>query len=163
MVDKIAIQKTVPSRSFAFYVSSVNDTMADEEMNVAYQCTDLIPVNRRLTNGRVHFTDGVIETLAFVSSTEVPGLAATIDKNDITLECMIKKSRLRSIRVGLLGDRVQIGLSITVNPERRTIDIAKEVQERVRNNVENMTGLTVAAVNVHVASIQIAQETANMH
>jgi Uncharacterized protein conserved in bacteria len=164
MVDKIANQRT-PSRSNTPLVSpdSTPSPPEDEKTNkIAYKGTELIQANRKQPGGSIQFTVEVIEAIAFVSATEVPGLAVQIGANDLSQERMLKKSRLRGTRVRFLEDQVHIDFSIAVTSERRAVCVAKEIQERVRNNVENMTGLTVGTVNVHVASIQ-AQETGYLH
>lgn len=161
MVDKIAIQRTVPGRGLAL-VSPDSARMEEKKNKLTYKNTELIQADAGQTGGRIHFTYEVMETLAFVSAMEVPGLAVQIGAHDISQERMLKRSRLREIHVRFLEDQVHIYLSITVKPGYRPVCVAKEVQERVRNNIENMTGLVVAAVNVHVASIQ-AQGTAHLH
>ncbi len=164
MVDRITIQRTIPVRGFGLFASTQCTSPADEKPGkVACQSTELLPDKGELANGKIHFTDEAVEALVFASTAEVPGLAAAMDKSDLTPDRMIKKSRLRGIHVRLLEDRVQIGISITVKPGHRAVCVAKEIQDRVRNNVENMTGLTVANVNVYVAAIQIAEQTANLH
>lgn len=162
MVDKIAIQKDAPGQGPAFLVFPEQSTRADEKTSKsAYKNAELIQATRQ-ADGRIYFTDEVVEALAFVSATEVPGLALEISANDLSQDRMLKKSKLRGISVQFVEEQIHIYLSITVRPGFRPVCVAKEVQERVRKNVENMTGLVVAAVNVHVASIQ-AQGAGKLH
>ena len=41
----------------------------------------------------------------------------------------------------------------------RIPEVAWNIQEKVKNSVENMTGLTVTEVNIHVQGINMAKET----
>jgi len=45
---------------------------------------------------------------------------------------------------------VRLRVAITVKAGKKLQEVAREVQQRVRTNIETMTGLDVVAVNVTV-------------
>lgn len=113
---------------------------------------------RNQANGTVRFAEDVIAAIAFLAAAEIKGVAARIDKSDITEDRMIKKNMLRGIKVRFYENSAQIELPITVKAGFRAVSVAWDVQSNVRANVENMTGLTVSGVHVMVAAIQYKSE-----
>ena len=53
---------------------------------------------------------------------------------------------------------VKIDVNIIVEYGSRIPDVAYEIQTRVKKSVENMTGLKVAEVNVHVQGVKTEKE-----
>ena len=48
-----------------------------------------------------------------------------------------------------------IDLALNINYGFSIVDVSREVQERVKNAVESMTGLEVSQVNVRVADVSM--------
>ena len=120
--------------------------------------TQTTAAGSRKTSGSVRFAEEVVAAIAFLAATEVKGVAASINKSDITEERMIKKNILRGIIVRFYEKDTQIDISITVRSGFKAVSVARNVQSVVRANVENMTGLKVLGVNVTVAAIQYKSE-----
>lgn len=114
--------------------------------------------SRNQANGTVRFAEEVIAAISFLAAAEVKGVAARINKNDITEDRMIKKNMLRGIKVRFYENDTQIELPITVKAGFKAVSVARNVQSSVRANVENMTGLAVSGVYVTVAAIQYQSE-----
>ncbi|MEI6101764.1 MAG: Asp23/Gls24 family envelope stress response protein [Eubacteriales bacterium] len=160
MAEKITAAQTAgTSVNFVFIALPVQQ-LRKAEKKIADKSTGRMRAAGGKTKGTIRFTEEAIATLALISCSEVPGLALRIEKNDLQ-ERMIHKSWLRVIRVQNLGENIQINLSITVKPGYRAVDVAKQAQLTVKNNIENMAGICVYAVNVHVSSIQIERELLN--
>ena len=70
-----------------------------------------------------------------------------------------KKSRTKCAKVESDGDEVILDMEIIVNFGTKVQVVAEEVQKRVKNAVETMTGLSVPVVNVAVAGI-VKEKTA---
>ena len=74
-----------------------------------------------------------------------------------------KKSYTKGIKVDNTGKTLKIDVNIIVEYGARIPDVAYEIQKRVKKAVENMTGLNVEEVNVHVqgvnTDIQKTEET----
>ena len=56
---------------------------------------------------------------------------------------------------------MKIDVNIIVEYGSRIPDVAFEIQNRVKKSVENMTGLKVAEVNVHVQGVKTEREDNN--
>ena len=64
-----------------------------------------------------------------------------------------KKNLAKGIKVDKNENKVKIDVNIIVEYGTRIPDVAFEIQNRVKKAVENMTGLGVEEVNVHVQGV----------
>ena len=64
-----------------------------------------------------------------------------------------KKNLAKGIKVDKDENKVKIDVNIIVEYGTRIPDVAFEIQNRVKTSVENMTGLKVEEVNVHVQGV----------
>ena len=66
-----------------------------------------------------------------------------------------------AVIAGVAVSEVQIDVNIIVEYGSRIPDVAFEIQNRVKKSVENMTGLKVSEVNVHVQGVRTEKEENN--
>ena len=64
-----------------------------------------------------------------------------------------KKNYTKGIKVDNTEKDLKIDVNIIVEYGARIPDVAYEIQNRVKKAIENMTGLGVAEVNVHVQGV----------
>ena len=69
-----------------------------------------------------------------------------------------KKSFSKGVKVQVGEKDTTIDLFIIVEYGCRIPDIAWEIQNRVKTAVENMTGLKVLEVNIHVQGVNLPKE-----
>ena len=72
-----------------------------------------------------------------------------------------KKSFSKGVKVQVTEKDATIDLYIIVEYGCRIPDIAWEIQNRVKTSVENMTGLKVLEVNIHVQGVNLPKEIKN--
>ena len=74
----------------------------------------------------------------------------------------VKRIKSGDILKGIVIDadekEVRIDVNIIVEYGSRIPDVAYEIQTRVKKSVENMTGLKVSEVNVHVQGVKTEKE-----
>ena len=107
-------------------------------------------------SGEVVVADEVVAVIAGLAVMEVEGVASM--KGDATKELISKigkKSLSKGVRVDILEGVVTIALALNIKYGYNLMSISTKVQEKVKVAVENMTGLTVADVNVRVAGIEV--------
>ncbi|MDE5583149.1 MAG: Asp23/Gls24 family envelope stress response protein [Ruminococcus sp.] len=97
-------------------------------------------------NSRLKVSDDVIITVTRLATLDVKGVAGL----DGEINRLSKISRNPPITVGMVGDVASIDVRIKVKGTEKVRNIAENVQNAVKENVQNMTGLTVAKVNVTV-------------
>ena len=64
-----------------------------------------------------------------------------------------RKNMSKGIKVEILEKSTKIDVNIIVEYGARIPEVAFEIQKRVKKSVENMTGLNVEEVNVHVQGV----------
>ena len=53
---------------------------------------------------------------------------------------------------------VTVDLNLNIEYGKNILETSKKVQEKVKSSIENMTGLEVADVNIHIASVDMENE-----
>ena len=68
-----------------------------------------------------------------------------------------KKNLAKGVRVDVLDGVVTVSLALNLRFGKNIMEVSSKVQEKVKTAIENMTGLTVADVNVRVAGVDDAE------
>lgn len=107
-------------------------------------------------SGEVVVADEVVAVIAGLASMEVEGVASM--KGDATRELISKigkKSLSKGVKVDVLEDVVTVTIAINIKYGYNVMEVAGKVQEKVKMSIENMTGLSVADVNVRVSGVEL--------
>ena len=107
------------------------------------------------SNTNIKIADDVIAVIAGVAVAEVPGVAEMSGgfAGGISEVLSGKKNLSKGIKVESGEKETKIDVNIIVEYGTRIPDIAFEIQNRVKKAVENMTGLKVVEVNVHIQGV----------
>ncbi len=105
----------------------------------------------------IKISNDVIAVIAGVAVSEVRGVASMQGgfAGGIGEVLSGKKNLAKGIKVEAENGKVKIDVNIIVEYGTRIPDIAFEIQNRVKKSIENMTGLKVAEVNVHVQGVSL--------
>lgn len=107
-------------------------------------------------NGNVNISDEVVSVIASLAATEVKGVAGMANSlTDGFAELLGKKSLSKGVKVLLSETNVALDLSIIAEYGTKIPDVAWKVQEKVKSEVEAMTGLSVTAVNISVDGVNV--------
>lgn len=109
--------------------------------------------------GEVQIADEVVAIIAGIAATEAEGVAAmagNIQKEFVSKLGM--KVLSKGVRISVEEGKVSVDLSIILDYGYSIPEVTKTVQEKVKNTIETMTGLTVADVNIRVADVKIDNE-----
>ena len=103
----------------------------------------------------IKISNDVIAVIAGVAASEVPGVATMAGglTGGLTEALKGKKNLAKGIKVEATETTAKIDVNIIVEYGSRIPDVAFEIQNRVKKSVENMTGLKVSEVNVHVQGV----------
>ena len=103
----------------------------------------------------IKISNDVIAVIAGVAASEVPGVASMAGglTGGLTEALKGKKNLAKGIKVDATETTANIDVNIIVEYGSRIPDVAFEIQNRVKKSVENMTGLKVTEVNVHVQGV----------
>ena len=109
--------------------------------------------------GTVQIADDVIAVIVGIAATEVEGISALGD--NITNELMNKvgiKNISKGVKVNIVEDRIDVEVSLTVGYGYNIPATCAKVQEKIKNTVENMTGLKVKGVNVRITGVEMQKD-----
>lgn len=106
--------------------------------------------------GTVQIADDVVAMIASLAAAEIDGVSAMV--GNITNELMSKvgmKNLTKGVKVSILENVVTVDLSIILEYGYNIPTTCQKVQARVKTAIENMTGLSVADVNIRIASVKL--------
>ena len=109
--------------------------------------------------GEVKIADEVVAIIAALAATEVEGVASMA--GNITNELISRlgmKNLSKGVKVDVLEGVVTVSLALNLKYNYSIMDVSAKVQEKVKNTVENMTGLEVADVNIKVAGVEMENQ-----
>ena len=129
----------------------------EEENKVNEENGEVIELEEEIKteNEGIQISNDVVAVIAGVAVSEVPGVAGMSGgfAGGITEVLSGKKNLAKGIKVDISEKAVKIDVNIIVEYGSRIPDVAFEIQNRVKKAVENMTGLNVEEVNVHVQGV----------
>lgn len=108
--------------------------------------------------GRIRISEQVVAVIAGIAATEVEGVESLV--GNITNEIVAKmgiQNLSRGIRLKMVDDTVFIQITVNIMYGYSILDISRNIQEKVSQAIENMTGLSVAEVNVIVSDVTVSK------
>ena len=122
------------------------------EKRITYKIQDLGGI------GEVQIADEVVAIIAGLAATEVEGVASMA--GNITNELVSKlgmKNLSKGVKVAVTEEHVSVNLSLNLKYGYSIPDVCEKVQEKVKNAIENMTGLMVLDVNIKIAGVSMEE------
>lgn len=116
-------------------------------------------VINNLDSGTVHITEDVIASIASFEASKIDGvvnMSASLTSG--VVERISGKNPNKGITVNIENENVYVNMRIIVEYGKNIIDICNNIQNRVKETIENMTNLNVIEVNITVDSVVIVKE-----
>ncbi len=109
--------------------------------------------------GEIKINEDVIATIVAMALAEIRGIRPATGGSFIEelAEKLGKKPMPRGVKVELEGDEVSVDLFLTVEYGMRIPSLVWEVQEKIKNTVEEMTGYKVKEINVTIQGIHLGK------
>ena len=126
--------------------------MAKDERNI-------YTIQNDASKGEIKIADEVVAIIAALAATEVEGVASMA--GNITNELIGKlgmKNLSKGVKVDVLEGIVTVSLALNLKYNYSIVEVSARVQEKVKNAIENMTGLEVAGVNIKVAGVEMESQ-----
>ncbi len=109
--------------------------------------------------GEVRIAEEVVSIIAGLAATEIEGVASMSGGiGGGIAEVLGRRNLSKGIKVDVGTEEAKIDIFIIVDYGARIPDVAWDIQEGVKKTVENMTGLRVTQVNVHVQGVHFPQK-----
>ena len=126
--------------------------MAKDERNI-------YTIQNDASKGEIKIADEVVAIIAALAATEVEGVASMA--GNITNELIGKlgmKNLSKGVKVDVLEGIVTVSLALNLKYNYSIVEVSARVQVKVKNAIENMTGLEVADVNIKVAGVEMESQ-----
>ncbi len=117
---------------------------------------DVYDIKEETSYGQVQIAGDVVAVIAGIAASEVDGvykLAGNLS-NEIASR-LGRKNPAKGVKVELLPGEVRVDLGIIVYYEHKIKKVSEQVQEKVKQAIETMTGLNVTKVNIRVAGVKM--------
>lgn len=104
--------------------------------------------------GQVQISNEVVTIIAGLAATEVKGVASMV--GNITNELVSKlgiKNLSKGVKIVIENETVKVDLALNLDYGYSIPKTCQQVQEKVKNAIESMTGLTVENVNIKIANV----------
>ncbi len=108
-------------------------------------------------NDNIKISNDVIAKIASIAACEVKGIKGLHGGNivDGIVKTFSKSATTKGVAVDMTNDRINVSVSVVVEYGCKINPVAEKVQERVRADIETMTGISNITVNVFVAGLFI--------
>ena len=98
--------------------------------------------------GKTTIAPEVLETIARLTTLAVPGVAR-----------MARRAGMRrllhqgGVEIEVTGDRVYVKLYIVTEPHTNMLSVGRQIQAEVTRAIQDMVGMQVRAVDVHIEDV----------
>ncbi len=134
--------------------------MLDEEMIEAFDLGEdanetEIPTEGEETIGNVKISVDVVAKVASIAASEINGVSG-MHRSFVgeVAQKLGKKNASQGVKVEIVEEMTNIDLYLVVKYGVKIPELAWSVQETVKARVEEITGLSVTAVNIHIEGIE---------
>lgn len=107
-------------------------------------------MEHKVIPGKITVEPGVLETIARLTTRDVPGVAKIAEQTDV--ERFLGLSG-RSVQVRVAEGRVSVDLHVMAEPGISLLHLGRSVQQSVTEAIQRMIGMPVEAVNVYIEDV----------
>ncbi|NLV37266.1 MAG: Asp23/Gls24 family envelope stress response protein [Clostridiaceae bacterium] len=112
---------------------------------------------------KIKISEEVIATIAGIAASENENVASMGGGFVDGIAGMLgRKTPSKGIKVEMKEDQVIIDLAVVMQYGCKIHEVARDMQRRVREAVEDMTGLEVLTINVSVLGVSMGKEAAKV-
>lgn len=109
-------------------------------------------------SGEIKVADEVVAIIAGLAATEVEGVSSMA--GNITNEIVSRlgmKNLSKGIQIEIADNEVVVDVALNIAYGYSIPEVSTKVQENVKSAIETMTGLSVATINVRIASVDMGE------
>lgn len=116
-------------------------------------------IEEKEANGQIQISDEVISIIAGTAAAETEGVSLPSLAPVSSVKGFFgKKNQSKGVKVTVEENTALIEIEVVVKFGINIKNACEEVQQKVKNAVETMTGLTVSGVNINVTAIMVEKE-----
>lgn len=114
-------------------------------------------IKENIPSGNCVISEDVIATIVSSAALEVDGVASMAQR-PTDIRGFVGPSAARSVKVVTVNDETVIDLYLNLKVNYKIPDVSIEVQKKVKEEVQAMTGKPVTKINVHIVGIVFDEE-----
>lgn len=116
--------------------------------------------NGYANEGSLKISEDVLSTIAGLAASEVHGVSGLTACPNPDFKGLLRSKRgvAKAIRIDIKEGEATLDVYVNLYMGVKIPDVASEIQTRVKDAVQTMTGITVLKVNVHVVNVTIERE-----
>ncbi len=108
------------------------------------------------TLGEIKIADEVVASIAALAALEVEGVSSTYGNSARNLAGRLGyKNGTKGVKVDVIEGTVTVDIALILSYGYNVMSVSSAVQEKVQSAIENMTGLSVADVNIRIAGVSM--------
>ena len=114
-------------------------------------------ISERIETGNLKISEDVVASIATIAAKEVEGVAE-LSAAPANLKGIFKTKKpikKTSVDVDLNDGVAIIDIYLKIKYGAKVQPVSSEIQKKVKDSVQNMTGIAVSKVNIHISGISI--------
>lgn len=118
---------------------------------------DIVVKQEQTSIGSIRIADEVVRIIAGLAATEVQGVTGMSGglAGGIA-EILGRKNLSKGVKVEVGEKEAAVDIYVIVDYGAKIPDIASQIQQKVRKAVNDMTGLNVKVVNIHIQGVSFS-------
>ncbi len=112
---------------------------------------------KKNVKGKLMVSEEVISTIAINAVKDIDAVVEIVPQPKTIKNMVLGKGEVSPVKVGYVDGVVEIHVYISIKKGSKATSVSELVQEKIKSNVQAMTGLTVARVNVTVADVVLSR------
>ncbi len=107
-------------------------------------------------NGVIKIADDVLIAIVQTATMEIEGIHSINSTlaGDI-IGKLGKKSSFKGINISNDNNRLTININLSIKQNYKIIEVAQNVQNKVKSAIESMTGFEIEKININIVSVEI--------
>jgi uncharacterized alkaline shock family protein YloU len=119
---------------------------------------DIIVQHGQAGLGSIRISDDVVGIIAGMAATEVPGVAGmSAGIVGGIAEMLGRKNLSKGVKVDVGEKDAAVDIYIIIEYGSKIPEVASQIQQKVKNAIQEMTGLNVVSVNVNIQGVTFAE------
>ncbi len=103
---------------------------------------------KKMQQGTLKVSEDVILTIVNLAVNETDGIEGLVPLTDNMGGVIFKKKELKNIKIKNLADSIEIEIMVIAKYGCKVSSVGEKLQERIKNDVQSMTGIRVSKVSV---------------
>lgn len=106
-------------------------------------------------NGVVQIADDVLVAIVQTATMEIDGVHSIISTLASEIMEKLGKKTNKGINIFNNNNKLTININLSIKQNYKILEVAQNVQNKVKSAMESMTGLEIDKININVVSIEI--------